>query len=56
MRMHHYCNNELTCPECLKRFWQWVDDYTHRFERPKGKRRQEQERAAKERDRIRNGL
>jgi hypothetical protein len=22
---HHYCN-DLHCPECIKRFWQWIEN------------------------------
>jgi len=39
IRCHHYCNCELRCPECVRRFWKWAENYSRRFERPKGKRR-----------------
>ena len=41
----HFCNCELSCPECIQAFWIWCENYSARFERPKGKRRQEAARA-----------
>ena len=35
---HHYCNCEISCPECINRFWKWAENYSRRFDRPKGKR------------------
>jgi hypothetical protein len=28
MNCHHYCNCELDCPECVKRFWKWAQTHT----------------------------
>lgn len=28
MRCHHYCNEPLRCPECVKRFWKWAENHT----------------------------
>lgn len=28
MRCHHYCNEPLRCPECVKRFWKWAEQHT----------------------------
>jgi hypothetical protein len=28
MRCHHYCNCELSCPECVRRFWEWAQNHT----------------------------
>jgi hypothetical protein len=28
MKMHHYCNCELRCPECIRRFWKWAENHT----------------------------
>lgn len=25
---HHYCNNPLRCPECVRRFWKWAENHT----------------------------
>lgn len=39
MRMHHYCNCELSCPECVRRFWKWAENYSRRAERaPRAKK------------------
>ena len=27
MICHHYCNNPLACPECVKRFWKWAESW-----------------------------
>ncbi len=35
MICHHYCNCELTCPECIRRFWKWAENHT-RGRKPKG--------------------
>lgn len=35
MRCHHYCNNPLACPECVRRFWKWAEQHT-RGRAPKG--------------------
>ena len=24
----HACNNPLTCPECIRRFWKWAQSHT----------------------------
>jgi hypothetical protein len=24
----HACNNPLTCPECIRRFWLWAQSHT----------------------------
>jgi hypothetical protein len=24
----HFCNCELTCPVCVRRFWQWAENHT----------------------------
>lgn len=29
MVCHHYCNNELRCPECIRRFWKWAEMHTN---------------------------
>ena len=39
MVCHHYCNDPLTCPECIRRFWTWAENYSRRFERPRKERR-----------------
>ena len=36
---HHYCNNPLACPECVRRFWKWAQNHTQgrehkRFKQP----------------------
>ncbi len=36
MRCHHYCNCELSCPHCIRRFWQWAEMHT-RGQPPKSK-------------------
>ena len=25
---HHYCNEPLRCPECVRRFWKWAESHT----------------------------
>jgi hypothetical protein len=37
---NHYCNNPLRCISCVRRFWLWAENYSHRFERPLGKKKQ----------------
>lgn len=31
-------NCSLQCPVCTRRFWKWAENYSRRFDRPKGKR------------------
>ncbi len=26
---HHFCNNPMACPECVRRFYQWAQSHTH---------------------------
>jgi hypothetical protein len=33
MRCHHYCNEPLRCPECVRRFWMWAQNHTRGRER-----------------------
>ena len=28
MKCQHYCNAPLRCPECVRRFWRWLERYT----------------------------
>jgi hypothetical protein len=28
MLCHHYCNEPLRCPECIRRFWKWAENHT----------------------------
>jgi hypothetical protein len=28
MRCHHYCNNPMTCAECIRRFYRWAENWT----------------------------
>lgn len=35
MMCHHYCNCELRCPECIRRFWKRAENHT-RGRVPKG--------------------
>lgn len=35
MKCHHYCNNPLRCPECIKRFWRWLEQWTNNAGRSK---------------------
>jgi hypothetical protein len=28
MVCHHYCNEPLRCPECVRRFWKWAENHT----------------------------
>jgi hypothetical protein len=36
MNCHHYCNEPLRCPECIRRFWKWAENHT-RGRSPKAK-------------------
>jgi len=29
MVCHHYCNEPLRCPECIRRFWKWAQTHTN---------------------------
>jgi hypothetical protein len=29
MVCHHYCNEPLRCPECVRRFWAWAQARTN---------------------------
>lgn len=29
MKCHHFCNEPLRCPECIRRFWVWVHQHTN---------------------------
>ena len=25
---HHFCNEPLRCPSCIRRFWKWAENHT----------------------------
>lgn len=29
MKAHHFHNEPLRCPECIRRFWKWVEMRTN---------------------------
>jgi len=33
---HHYCNEPLRCPECIRRFYTWAQSHTHGRKGAKG--------------------